>query len=292
MVKKILKWTGLVLGSLVLIGVLFYFYASHSVEQRIKKKYSFVPEKINVTQDSVLISKGAHLAAIKGCTGCHGDNMAGKVMIDDAPLGRLVSSNLTKGKGGLPASYTTEDWVRALRHGVGQDGLPLLLMPSHETTLLSEDDLTALIAYCQSLKPVDKVLPGSDLGPVVKVMTHLGKMPLLPVEQIDHAKPMMASVANLEGAAYGKYLAISCTGCHHADLKGGEPVAPGLPQVANITRSGNVGKWTQAQFIQTLRTGKTPEGKVLDNEEMPWKMTAQYTDKELAAIYEYCQSLK
>ncbi|ALI98699.1 c-type cytochrome [Rufibacter tibetensis] len=292
MFKKILKWTCLVLGSLVLLGLLFYFYASFTVAQRMERKYSFAPENIEITQDSALLNKGAHLAVIKGCTDCHGTNLAGKVMMNDKALGRLVSSNLTKGEGGLPANYSTSDWVRALRHGVGQDGLPLLFMPSHETTLLSEQDMAAIIAYCQNLAPVNNPLPVSDLGPVTKVMTYFDKMPLLSVEKIDHTKPMVANVENVEGAAFGKYLAVSCTGCHHANLQGGDPVAPGFPPVPNITRSGHVGNWTIAQFIQTLRTGKTPEGKVLSNDNMPWKMTAQYTDKELASIYEYCQSIQ
>jgi hypothetical protein len=41
-------------------------------------------------------------------------------MIEDDALGRLVSANLTHGKGGLPADYQTADWVMALRHGVGR----------------------------------------------------------------------------------------------------------------------------------------------------------------------------
>ncbi|WP_210463072.1 c-type cytochrome [Rufibacter roseolus] len=292
MFKKILKWTGLVLGSLIVLLGLFYLYVSINIGQRIEKKYSFAPEKLEINQDSALLTKGAHLTAIKGCKDCHGADLSGQVMVDDKALGRLVSANLTKGKGGLPANYSTTDWVRALRHGVDANGQALLFMPSHETTLLSAQDMAAIIAYCQNLAPVHKQLPPSDLGPVVKVMTYLDKMPLLAVEKIDHDLPMVMQVDTLEGVAMGKYLAVSCSGCHGANLKGGDPVAPGYPPVANITSTGHVGKWSKAQFIQTLRTGKTPEGKVLKNENMPWKMTAQYTDKELSSIYQYCQSLK
>jgi hypothetical protein len=41
----------------------------------------------------------------------------------------------------------------------------------------------------------------------------------------------------------------------------------------------------------TLTTGKTPEGHALKNEDMPWKMTAQYTRTELASLYQYLQSI-
>ncbi|WP_205500386.1 c-type cytochrome [Rufibacter psychrotolerans] len=292
MVKKILKWTGLVLGAFLVILCLAYAYVSYDIGQRMEKKYTFAPERLDVAQDQALLSRGKHLVAIKGCTDCHGPDLAGKVMIEDRALGRLVAANLTKGQGGLPAHYSTTDWVRALRHGVDPNGKALLFMPSHETTLLSAQDMAAIIAYCQSLAPVDKPLPASDLGPVVKVMAYLDKMPLLSVEKIDHGKPMVAQVDTVEGVAMGKYLAVSCSGCHGTNLQGGDPVAPGFPPVPNITRAGHVGKWTKVQFIQTLRTGKTPEGKQLSNENMPWKMTAQYTDKELASLYQYCQSIQ
>ncbi|SFE18092.1 hypothetical protein [Spirosoma endophyticum] len=65
-----------------------------------------------------------------------------------------------------------------------------------------------------------------------------------------------------------------------------------MPPVPNLTSTGNVGKWTKAQFFATLRTGKTPSGHQIDNENMPWKMTAQYSDKELASLYQYFQSIR
>lgn len=64
-------------------------------------------------------------------------------------------------------------------------------------------------------------------------------------------------------------------------MKGGEPVAPGFPQVADISYSGNPRKWTDDQFINTLRTGVTPEGKTLKPSEMPWAMAMEFTDLEL-----------
>jgi hypothetical protein len=74
-------------------------------------------------------------------------------------------------------------------------------------------------------------------------------------------------------------------------MQGGDPVAPGFPPVANISSSGNPGKWTTEQFMSTLRTGVTPEGKHLKPEEMPWPMTKAYTDTELKALHLYLKSL-
>ncbi|MFC5409238.1 c-type cytochrome [Larkinella bovis] len=292
MFLKILKWTGLGLVALIALLLIGYGFIAHNIGSRAEKPYPFPAENLTIPADTQALNRGQHLAVIKGCTDCHGSDLSGKIMLDDAALGQLVSSNLTKGKGGLPADYQTADWLRALRHGVNRSGKPLLFMPSHETTLLSAQDMAAVIAYCQSLPAVDHSLPANDLGPVVKIMAYFDKMPLLAVEKIDHNRPMLAQADTTEGIAQGKYLAISCSGCHQPTFKGGEPMAPGLPPVPDLTRTGQAGKWTKGQFITTLRTGRRPDGRQIDNENMPWKMTAQYTDKELASLYEFFQSLQ
>lgn len=47
----------------------------------------------------------------------------------------------------------------------------------------------------------------------------------------------------------------------------------------------------QEAFINTLRTGTTPEGKVLDQQVMPWPIAHRMSDDELAAIWLYLSSL-
>ncbi|MCE6990024.1 c-type cytochrome [Dyadobacter sp. CY323] len=291
MILKILKWTGIVLGAIVFILVTAYINVSINVNGRMNKTYTFSEEAIEIPSDSLTLARGKHLIAIKGCQDCHGTDLGGKIMNDDGAVGRLVASNLTKGSGGLPADYSDSDWLMALRHGVNKQGKPLIFMPSHETTLLSQEDMSALIAYCGRVPDVDRVMPKIDLGPVALVMSYLDKTPLLSVEKIDHNKPMVAQVDSNEGIEQGKYLSISCSGCHRSNMKGGEPLALGFPPVPDISRSGHVGKWSQDQFITTLTTGTTPEGHILKNEDMPWKMTAQYTQTELASLYQYLQSI-
>lgn len=291
MIRKILKWTGLTLGTVILLVIAGFVAASVNVNRRIEKDYSFKKEEIDIIADSAALARGKHLVAIKGCQDCHGTDLGGKIMMDDGAVGKLSASNLTKGNGGLAQSYSPADWLTSLRHGIGTNGKPLLFMPSHETALLSEQDISGIIAYCAQVPKVDRKLPANDLGPVAIVMSALDKMPLLSVEKIDHSKPMIAKADSSEGIAQGKYLSISCSGCHRENMKGGEPLAPGFPPVPNITSSGHVGKWSQQQFITTLTTGKTPEGHVLKNDDMPWKMTAQYTKKELVSLYLYLKSI-
>ena len=292
MIKKILKWTGIIIGSVLLLALLGYGFVSHSITSRMNKRYQFAAEQISIPAGSASVAHGRHLTQIKGCTECHGANLAGMVMADDFPIGRLASSNLTKGAGGLPADYSTQDWLRTLRHGVARDGRPLLMMPSHEFSVLSRSDLADIIAYCQQLPPVNNPLPASRVGPVIRIMAYLDKMSLLPVEKINHSNPILQTVDTTEGVALGKYLSTACTGCHRPNMRGGEPVAPGQPPVPNISASGDPGRWTKAQFFHTLRTGTTPGGHQMKSDNMPWTMTAKYSDKELASLYAYLTSLK
>lgn len=114
---------------------------------------------------------------------------------------------------------------------------------------------------------------------------------MFPAEMINHERILVKEVKAEISIEYGKYLSTSCQGCHRENMKGGDPVAPGYPMVADISGSGNPGKWSDDQFIITLRTGKTPEGKILNPKEMPWTMAKEFNDVELKALHLYLNSL-
>lgn len=291
MIRKILKYLLFTLLTTIVVAAAFFTYANISVNQRFEKSYQIELKPLTVQHDSASLALGAHLSVIRGCTDCHASDLGGKVMVDDPAMGRLVTPNLTKGKGGLPADYSTEDWVKAIRHGLNRENTPLKLMPSQEFNFLTEKDLAALIAYCQTLPSIDRELPEMEIRPVGVLLTHFDKIPMVPAELIDHEKEAVVDIPNEVSLENGQYLAASCSGCHRPDFKGGDGHIPGSPQVADITGSGNVGKWTEEQFITALRTGNTPEGKQLDNGFMPWQMTQAYTDTELKSLYIYLKSL-
>ena len=164
-------------------------------------------------------------------------------------------------------------------------------MPSHEYTLLSEKDLSAIIGYTMSLPRIDREFPEQKLGVVGTVLIDLGKLDLFPAEMIDHNRQLVKEVKAEVTVDFGKYLSTACQACHRTNMKGGDPIAPGFPVVADISPTGNVAQWTEAQFMNTLRTGQTPEGKQLNPAEMPWKMTAAYSDTELKALFLYLKTL-
>lgn len=285
MLKKTLKWTGIVLGSLVLLLILFYGFVYVKTEAGIHKVYAVNTQKLTIPNDSASYSTGRHVAEIRGCLGCHGANLAGgRAFADEkSPIGLLYAANITGGKGGI--QYSDQDWIRALRHGVGKDNRPLWFMPSHETCRLSNQDMASLISYVKKQPPVDKITPPKSLKPLGRVLTFLGKYPLLPAEVIDHTATYTDKIKPMVNADYGKYLAITCTGCHTATFKGAAAHGPEQPPIPDISSTGQLGKWTQAGFVDLFHTGKTPEGRVL-SKYMPVKELA-LSDDELKAIYLY-----
>lgn len=52
-----------------------------------------------------------------------------------------------------------------------------------------------------------------------------------------------------------------------------------------------IGKWTEANFIRAMRTGLTPDGRVLDAQ-MPWEAFQKITDRDLKSLWVYLKTIK
>ena len=225
------------------------------------------------------------------CQGCHGEDLSG---IDDwfsaGPLGTIDSANLTAGKGGIGDEFTTEDYVGAIRHGVDPEGKPIFMTAVTATSQISEEDLGAIIAYLKTLPPVDHEMDGEQFTPLAKILLTAGALGKLPVETVSHEVQVTApeSGATVE---YGEYLA-DCPVCHGPELNGGSFPDPTIKKITpNLTPGGELGAWSEEDFINAMRTGVTPSGHQLDPEFMPWKVYAKFYDEELQAIWLYLQSL-
>ncbi|HEU0292255.1 MAG TPA: c-type cytochrome [Anaerolineales bacterium] len=296
MIRKILKWIGIVLGSLIGLLLLAFtgLYIIGTIEwNKLHGTYDVPVETITIPTDHASIARGEHIATIRMCGKCHMDNFSGQTARVPG-LVTLSVPNLTPGAGGVGATNTDEDWVRAIRHGVGHDARGLALMPSRVFYYLSDADLGALIAYLKSLPPVDNELPATDLGPLGLVMLPLGQLPpeIVPnVTVIDHDAPRPIAPEPGVTVEYGKYLANTCTLCHGANLNGQTiREGPNVYVALNLTRGGEMVGWSEEDFVTTMRNGVTPGGKQLIDF-MPWKYFGQMTDDELKAVWMYLQSL-
>lgn len=246
-----------------------------------------------IPTDSAAIERGRHIAGSFGtCTLCHGSDLGGAVYMDAGPMGIIAGPNLTRGRGGIAAQLGDDDWVRAIRYGVGRDSASLVVMPSEVFVHLSDRDLGALIAYLERLPPVDREVPQSRFRWLGKILTGAGKLDILPATKTEPliSVPHVEPAINVE---YGRYLAHAggCAGCHGHGFSGGRVAGPpGLPPASNLTPGAALRSWTAADFFQTMRTGERPDGTRM-NEFMPWRQYAHMTDDELQAIWLYLQSL-
>ncbi len=297
MIRKILKWIGIALGSLIGLLVLAFLilYIIGTVKwNQARDKYDVPAETIPIPTDQASIARGEHIATIRMCRDCHTDTLRGQTESVPA-LVTLSFPNLTAGAGGVGATNTDKDWVRAIRHGVGHDGRGLLIMPARAFYYLSDKDLGALIAYLKSLPRLDNELAKTDIGPLGRVMLALGQLPpdaLVPdVTVIDHNGPRPVAPEPGVTVAYGEYLTRICTVCHGANFNGHIIRISGQNYLApNLTRGGEPGSWSEADFFTTLRTGVRPNGQQL-KDVMPWKYFGHMTDEELRAVWLYIRSL-
>jgi mono/diheme cytochrome c family protein len=283
----------LVLCGLVLTAALVVYALSTLRLQRVHPVTVVVPRTIPA--DAAAVARGKHMAGAMGsCTLCHGQDLGGKMLSDDGPMGTLAAPNLTSGKGGLGATFTDTDWVRGIRHGVHRDGTTLLIMPCEAFVHMNERDLGDLIAYLKQLPPVDREMPRVHLSPIGRTLLVLGKFSVLIAEKTPRL-PYPAVVEPGPTAAYGRYLAnfTGCHGCHGFGLSGGRVAGPpDVPPASNLTPDPTTGiaQWTQDDFARALRQGVRPDGRSIDTF-MPWPYFAGLTDDEVTALWLHVRSV-
>jgi mono/diheme cytochrome c family protein len=288
--RKALRIAGKALLGLVGLIVLVVIVAYGVSSLRLKKRYAIAPSHMVVPADPASISRGQGLAALSGCTGCHAANLGGQEFINGFPFAKLATPNLTRGRGGVAAAYSDADWERAIRHGVRRNGDHLMIMPSAAFNQFRDEEVGQIIAYVKSVPPVDGGHPARVMYPLSRVLHAFGA-PLFEAEKIDHTHQVVVSPPRGATVEWGKFLAQGCQFCHGDNLKGkqegGEPGAPPSP---DISRTGEPGRWTEAQFIQTIRTGTTPAGRYLVDRYMPWSSLGRLGDDDLRAVYMYLQA--
>jgi mono/diheme cytochrome c family protein len=306
--KKILKWSGIAILSLVVIFVILVLALQN-------RKFSApYPGNVHASTDSTIIARGRYLAfGPAHCSGCHSPEAnqqkikAGEQVplmggfVFDLPIGIIHSRNITPddetGIGKLPDSVI----ARSLRYGVGRDGHALMdFMPFHN---LSDKDLTAVISFLRSQPPVKNLVPADHFNFMGKAVRAFLIKPVGP--EGDVAK----SVKKDTTAEYGRYLAhyiTNCRGCHtnRSMITGaytGPDFAGGLkfesstekgaycvtPNLTPDAETGRITNWTEEQFINRFR-----QPRVIPISDMPWEQFRNITDDDLKAIYNYLKSLK
>jgi len=283
LLRILLKLVVALIVLILLAGVILYVLS----ERRVNRTYQVSTPSITVPTNAEAIARGKRLVTVVApCNDCHGKDFGGKEMINEWAMGKLHSANLTRGRGGIAARYSDEDWVRALMHGVRKDGRSVVFMPSHDFRFTEQNTADA-IAFFRSVAPVDREHPAPRIGPLARALS-FGPLPLLPAELIDHAKAGFAQPpSTTDPIVRGQHLldTAGCRGCHTPELVGGGGPPPGA---SNITPVG-IGTWSDAEFITALRTHVRPNGTKISDAMPP--AYGQMSDDELKAIRAYLRTV-
>jgi mono/diheme cytochrome c family protein len=290
--RRAAKVAGYVAGAVAVLLVVGFGTAFTVSERKLAERFDMVLTTVDIPDDEAAIAWGGHLVnAVTGCQDCHGPDLGGTIMSDD-PVAVLAAPNLTPGQGGIGATLSDADWVRAIRHGVREDGTSLLIMPSYAYARLSDGDLGAMVAYLKRLPPVDRELPAMKLRPLGRALVAAGAFDDEFVARKIAAEGHYDEVETGVSVEYGEYLATisGCIACHRSDLRGGPAGPPDAPPAADISRAG-LAAWDEGDFFRAMREGRRPDGTEI-SEFMPWAVMGHMTDDELRAIWLYLGSVR
>ena len=242
------------------------------------------------------IARGKHLVDARyGCNVCHGASFGGGVMMDAPPIGSLHGPNLTSGKGGVVANYDIADWDHIVRHGIKPDGTPAV-MPSEDYVLMSDHELSDIVAYIRSLPPVDNEVAKPSFGPIGIILLATGQFPLSATKVDDHQRAHAKEPpAARDTPEFGAHLAATCVGCHRENLAGGPmPFGPpNWPPAANLTpHATGLASWSFEDFDKAMTQGLSKDGRAL-REPMTHVLpgTKAMTPTERKAMWTYLKSV-
>lgn len=282
---RIVRWIGLGFAGLVGLAALFgaWVYGASELHYR-----SFAPSAAfthPIPTDAAALAWGEHLAATRGCRGCHGADLEGEIM-----FGAVATPNLTA----LARAETAATFEAALRQGIGHTGRALYSMPSYNFVRMTDADVAALYAYLRSV-PVSDAAPQGELAPLferiagdfmVRLAIARGEDGAMP-KWLDQVPPLTQQDNTDPRIARGEYLAMtSCNECHGFDLRGNAPWPGSAPDLIVI------GAYTPEQFTRLMR-----EGVPTSAAELPMMgpvargRFVHWSDDEVADLYAYLSDM-
>src|SRR6059058_1746516 len=225
-----------------------------------------------------LVAKGQYILSLAGGCACHTvpketPYRGGRAF--PIPFGTVYSTNITQDKETGLGNWTDQQIRDAMVKGIRSDGSRILpVMPYEAYSGMAQEDLTALIAYLRTLKPVKKATP--QLKSWAPFNRSLGAPLWLKVFGRFSDPPAQAPKSGIERGRYLVEHVSLCSDCHTPRNFIGVPnrslylagankkIGPLGQEVPNITpdKETGIGEWQREEIAAVLLTGTKPD---LDN---------------------------
>jgi mono/diheme cytochrome c family protein len=157
------RFLSIVFVLLVLIGIAYF------VLNRTDASDGQAPAIAGAPATAAVLARGEYLTRAADCIACHTVPDAGKPFAGGVafklPFGTIYSSNITADTATGIGSWSDDDFVRAVREGIRNDGKRLYpAFPYTSYTQLSRSDVLAIKEYLFSLPKVAQPNKTNDLG--------------------------------------------------------------------------------------------------------------------------------
>lgn len=264
---KLTKLLGIaVLIIVIAAGVMSYRYYYGDRGPEPQPPVAGVPDDLPAGMD-----RGEYLAKAADCVACHTARDGGKEYAGgrafQLPFGTIYSTNLTPDAETGIGNWSDDEFVAAVRDGVGSQGHLYPAMPYTSYAQMSRADVLAIKAYLLSFKPVKQATPKGTLSFPFNQRWGMAFWNIVFHDPSRYrAEPSESDVVNR-----GAYLAGAlghCGECHtprnigfatksHDFLAGAE--IEGW-KAYNTTSDGvyGIGNWSDEQLIGYLHNGHAP----------------------------------
>ena len=253
-----------------------------------------------------LVARGEHIVRnVAVCGHCHAADtrdpdgpLSGGYAFRNWRLGTIRASNLTPDSATGLGAWSDAEVVRAIRAGQDRHGRILApVMPYDWLRGMTDRDALAVARYLRAQPPVANRVESRP-----NLVYHAARAFVLsPVRPTREPAPPPAPHPE-----HGRYLAnhvALCADCHtprgglrntpdRRRLFAGDATSSFPANPSNLTPHDEtgIGRWSEADFLRTLRTGVNPRGDSL-HAFMPWREIRRMEDDELRAIHRYLRTL-
>jgi alcohol dehydrogenase (quinone), cytochrome c subunit len=266
--------------------------------------------------DAASLERGRYLAVAADCTACHttpgGKPFAGGFALD-SPLGTIYSTNITPDKDSGIGKFTLDNFDRAVRHGIDDEGVTLYpAMPYPSYAFMSDEDIAALYDYfMHAVAPVSSSAHANGIAWPLSIRWPLAVWRKFFAPSPD-APPFNASRYSDPVVARGAYLVEGpghCGTCHtpravtlqekalddrsNSYLAGGQRIGGWTAVNLRGNPADGLGDWSKEEIVETLRTARNARQAVVGApmNDVVVHSTQYLSDADLQAIAAYLKTL-